>query len=163
MAGDRWWPFQEYMIKARGSADPVQDVDFRGAKAARPTPEVLNAIATAQAIVIGPSNPVISIGPILAVANMRDALNDTKAPIVAVSPLVNGEVVKGPTAAFMDFTKLPLTSDGIADYYEGVIDGMVADQRTNHMPVLETNVLMTTANDRRRVAAETLKFALALG
>jgi LPPG:FO 2-phospho-L-lactate transferase len=163
MAGDRWWPFQEYMIKARGSADPVQDVDFRGAKAARPTPEVLNAIATAQAIVIGPSNPVISIGPILAVANMRDALNDTKAPIVAVSPLVKGEVVKGPTAAFMDFTKLPLTSDGIADYYEGVIDGMVADQRTNHMPVLETNVLMTTANDRRRVAAETLKFALALG
>jgi LPPG:FO 2-phospho-L-lactate transferase len=165
MANDRWWPFQEYMIRAGGaaaSAGPVQDVDYRGAHAARPTPEALNAIAAAQAIVIGPSNPVISIGPILAVNGMRRALANTNAPVVAVSPLVNGEVVKGPTAAFMDFTQLPTTSDGIADYYHDLIDGLVADQRTSRIPVLETDVLMGTPDSRRRVAEETLKFALAL-
>jgi LPPG:FO 2-phospho-L-lactate transferase len=166
LAQDRWWPFQEYMIRAGGAAagaGPVQDVDFRGSRNARPTPEVLDAIATAQAIVIGPSNPVISIGPILAVNGMRRALTEARAPVVAVSPLVAGDVVKGPTAAFMDFTELPLSADGIVKYYEGLIDGLVADQRAARAPVLETNVLMATAADRRRVAEETLNFALALG
>jgi LPPG:FO 2-phospho-L-lactate transferase len=166
MANDRWWPFQEYMIRAGGAgAAPatVQDVDYKGARTARPTPEVLNAIATAQAIVIGPSNPVISIGPILAVNGMRDALARARAPIVAVSPLVKGEVVKGPTAAFMEFTGLPISTDGIARRYDGLIDGLVADERAAGIPVLETDVLMATPDARRRVAEETLKFALALG
>ena len=165
MAGDRWWPFQEYMIRAGGaaaSAGPVQDVEFRGAKNARPTPEVLDAIATAEAIVIGPSNPVISIGPILALNGIRTALAETNAPTVAVSPLVKGEVIKGPTTAFMDFAQLPVNSDGIADYYRDLIDGLVADERTGRVPVLQTDVLMATEDDRRRVAEETLKFALAL-
>ena len=166
MTDGRWWPFQEYMIKgggARASADPVIDVDFRGAKAARPTPEVLNAIASAQAIVIGPSNPVISIGPILAVNGMRNALTEASASIVAVSPLVADTVIKGPTAAFMEYKALPVNNDGIATYYTGLIDGLVADQRTDGLPVLETDVLMATADARRRVAEETLNFALALG
>ncbi len=165
MTDGRWWPFQEYMIKgggARASADPVIDVDFRGAKAARPTPEVLNAIASAQAIVIGPSNPVISIGPILAVNGMRNALTEASASIVAVSPLVADTVIKGPTAAFMEYKALPVNNDGIATYYTGLIDGLVADQRTDGLPVLETDVLMATADARRRVAEETLNFALAL-
>lgn len=163
---DRWWPFQEYMIRAGGAtakAGPVQDIEFRGARAARPTREVLDAIATAQAIVIGPSNPVISIGPMLAVSGIRDALAQTPAPVVAVSPLVKGEVVKGPTAAFMDFANLPVTNDGIAKYYAGLIDGLVADTRTENTPILETDVLMATPAARRRVAAETLNFARALG
>jgi LPPG:FO 2-phospho-L-lactate transferase len=163
---DRWWPFQEYMIRAGGAkaeAGPIKDVEFRGARAARPTPEVLDAIASAQAIVVGPSNPVISIGPMLAVSGMKKALTNTKAPVVAVSPLVKGEVVKGPTAAFMDFMKLPLTSDGIAKYYAGLIDGLVADTRTEGIPVLETDVLMAGPEARRRVAEETLNFARALG
>ncbi|MBV9605122.1 MAG: 2-phospho-L-lactate transferase [Solirubrobacterales bacterium] len=166
LADDRWWPFQEYMIKAGGASATshrVQDVEFHGARNARPTPEVLNAIATARAIVIGPSNPVISIAPILAVNGMRAALHETSAPVVAVSPLVKGEVVKGPTAAFMDFTGLPVSNDGIAAYYDGLTDGLVADQRTAGLPTLETDVLMATPEDRRRVAEETLKFALALG
>ena len=165
MAGDRWWPFQEYMIRAGGaaaSAGPVQDVEFRGAKNARPTPEVLHAIATAEAIVIGPSNPVISIGPILALNGIRTALAETNAPTVAVSPLVKGEVIKGPTTAFMDFAQLPVNSDGIADYYRDLIDGLVADERTSRVPVLQTDVLMATEDDRRRVAEETLNFARAL-
>jgi LPPG:FO 2-phospho-L-lactate transferase len=163
---DRWWPFQEYMIRAGGAkaeAHPVQDVDFRGARTAKPTPEVLNAIATAQAVIIGPSNPVISIGPILAVNGMRKALTEAKAPVVAVSPLVAGEVVKGPTAAFMDFTGLPVSAEGIAAYYDQLIDGLISDERAEGMPVLETDVLMATPDARRRVAEESLKFALALG
>lgn len=163
---DRWWPFQEFMIRAGGArleAGPVQDMDFRGAQAARPTPEVLAALATAQAVIIGPSNPVISIGPILAVDGIRKALSEARAPVVAVSPLVAGEVLKGPTAAFMDFMKLPVTSDGIATYYDQLIDGLISDQRVEGMPVLETDVLMATPDARRRVAEETLKFALALG
>jgi LPPG:FO 2-phospho-L-lactate transferase len=73
-----------------------------------------------------------------------------------------GEVLKGPTEAFMDFAGQPLTSDGIAAHYDGVIDGLVADQRAQQIPVLETDVLMDTAAARRRVAEETLGFALAL-
>ena len=165
MAASRWWPFQEYMIRAGGAtdtADPVEDVDFHGVRAARPTSEVLRAIAAARAIVIGPSNPVVSIGPILAVPGMKEALRDSAAPVVLVSPLVGGQVLKGPTAAFMEFTGLPLSSDGIAAYYEGVIDGLVADERARRVPVLQTGVLMATPGERKRVAGEALGFALAL-
>jgi LPPG:FO 2-phospho-L-lactate transferase len=161
MASGRWWSFQEFMIRA-GRKDPVEDVDFRGAANARPSPEALEAIATAQAIVIGPSNPVISIGPILAVPGIRPALDDSPAAVVAVSPLVAGAVVKGPTAAFMAWAGRPLSSDGIAAHYEGVIDGLVADARAQDVPMLETDVLMDSPAARRRVAEETLRFALAL-
>jgi LPPG:FO 2-phospho-L-lactate transferase len=155
MTGGRWWPFQEYMIKAggaRAAAGPVQDIEYRGAKIAKPTPEIRHALAEAEAIIIGPSNPAISIGPILAVEGMRAALDQSEAPVVAVSP----------TAAFMQFANLPITSDGVAAYYEDVIDGLVADQRGAPIPVLETDVLMDSADARRRVAKETLSFALAL-
>ena len=162
MANGRWWPFQEFMIRTRGEG-PVEDVDFRGAANARPSPEVLEAIAAARAIVIGPSNPVISIAPILAVPGIRAAVSDSPAPVVAVSPLVAGAVVKGPTASFMAWAGRPLSSDGIAAHYEGVIDGLVADTRGELVPVLETDVLMDTPSARRRVAEETLRFALALG
>jgi len=162
MAGGRWWPFQEFMIRARGEG-PVEDVDFRGVANARPTPEVLEAIAGARAIVIGPSNPVISIDPILAVPGIRAAISDSPAPVVAVSPLVAGAVLKGPTESFMAWAGRPLSSDGIAAHYEGVIDGLVADTRGELVPVLETDVLMDTPSARRRVAEETLRFTLAVG
>jgi len=83
-AAGRWWPFQEFMIRHRGEG-PVEGVELRGTDEARPTPEVLDAIASARAIVVGPSNPVISIGPILALAGMREALRDCRAPVVAVT------------------------------------------------------------------------------
>ena len=162
MAHDRWWPFQEYIIRSGGKG-PVQDVDFRGARNAEPTPETTEALATADAIVIGPSNPVISIGPILAVPGIREALADSKAPVVAVSPFVGGRVLKGPTAAFMEWAGRPLTSDGIAQSYDQLIDGLVADQRASAVPTLEMDVLMDTEDARRRIAEDTLRFALALG
>jgi LPPG:FO 2-phospho-L-lactate transferase len=161
MANERWWPFQEFMINLAGRAQ-VQDVDFRGLRAASPTPEVLESIASARAIVIGPSNPVISIGPILGLEGLRAALRDSPAPVVAVSPLVHGAVVKGPTDAFMQWSQQPLSSAGIAACYADVIDGLVADAPIDSLPVLETDVLMDSDAARGRVADETLRFALSL-
>ncbi|HEY5188656.1 MAG TPA: 2-phospho-L-lactate transferase CofD family protein, partial [Solirubrobacteraceae bacterium] len=99
LADESWWPLQEFLIRRRGEGE-VRDVAFRGARAAQPTPEVLNALATAKAIILGPSNPIISIGPILAVPGIKEAIASSPAPVVAVSPLVGNEVIKGPTAAF---------------------------------------------------------------
>jgi LPPG:FO 2-phospho-L-lactate transferase len=157
----RWWPLQEYLIRARAAA-PVDGVEFEGAAAARPAPEALEAIAAARAIVIGPSNPVISIGPILAVPGLREALSAAPAPVVAVSPLVGGQVLKGPTDAFMQWAGNPLDAGGVVAGYAGLIDGLVADERTDAVPVLQTDVLLDTPEARRRVADETLAFADAL-
>jgi LPPG:FO 2-phospho-L-lactate transferase len=160
-AHGRVWPFQEFMIRGRAEG-PIEDVDLRGARSAAPSDEVLEAIASAGAIVIGPSNPVISIGPILALPGLREALIASSAPVVAVSPLVRSEVIKGPTREFMTFAGLPCDSEGIARAYEGVIDGLLADERTDRVPVLETDVLMADAPGRRRVAEQALRFAEAL-
>jgi LPPG:FO 2-phospho-L-lactate transferase len=156
-----WLGLQEFLIRER-AAGPVEDVALDGLEHARPVPEALEAIAAARAIVIGPSNPVISIGPILAVPGMRDALSASPAPIVAVSPLVRGQVLKGPTDVFMEWAGHPLTSDGIVDHYDGLLDGLVADERADGLPTLETDVEMGDAAARARVASETLAFAAAL-
>ena len=160
-AGGRWSAFQEFMIREQGRG-PLEGVEFRGARAARPTPEAIAAIESARSIVIGPSNPIASIGPILAVPGIREALVESRAPIVAVSPLVGGEVLKGPTAAFLELERQPLNSSGIVACYDGLVDGLVADERTDGLPVLETDVLMGTPAARTRLAGETLRFALAL-
>jgi len=162
LARGRWHEFQAFMIRER-AAGPVDGVEFRGAADAAPTPEVLAALAEASAVIVGPSNPVISIGPMLAVPGLRAALAATPAPVVAVSPLVEGAVVKGPTAAFMAWAGHPLTSDGVAAAYAGLLDGLVADARAESVPTLETDVRLDDAAARRRVAEETLRFALALG
>jgi LPPG:FO 2-phospho-L-lactate transferase len=162
LAHGRWWPLQEFMIKARGEG-PVDDVDFRGARVAAPSPEVAEAIANAQAIVIGPSNPIISIGPILATPGIREAIVSSSAPVVAVSPLVDGQVLKGPTAVFMQWAGHPLSGDGIAAVYDGLTDGLVADERTEALPTLEIDVSLGTPQERRTVAEQTLRFAQGLG
>jgi LPPG:FO 2-phospho-L-lactate transferase len=155
-AGGAWHPFQEFMIKLRGAAPEA--IELRGIDDARPTPEVLDAIANAEAIVIGPSNPVISIGPILAVPGMREALADASAPVVAVSPFVRGEVLKGPTEAFCRMAGLPLGTAAVEQAYAGVIDGVVADE-PGSLPCAETDVLMDTPEARRRVAGVARDFA----
>jgi len=152
--------FQEFMIRER-AVGPVRDVVLDGAGAALPAREALEAIAAARAIIVGPSNPVISIGPILAV--LREAIAATAAPVVAVSPLVRGAVLKGPTDAFLAWAGHPLTSEGIAAHYDGLIDGLVADERADSLPTLVTDVEMGDDEARRRVAHETLAFAAALG
>jgi len=149
---------QEFLIRGHWDAGVVA-VEFRGAEGAPPTPEVLEAIQRARAIVIGPSNPVISIGPILALAGMRDALRAAPAPVVAVSPVVDGTVLKGPTAAFMAWTGQPVSAKGVAALYGDVLDGIVTDEVVEGVPSLRTDLLMSDAPSRRRLAEETLTFA----
>ena len=157
-ARGEWTPFQEFMIRAGGEG-PVEDLQLRGVAAARPTAEVLAEIAAARAIIVGPSNPVISIGPILTVPEMRQSLLDSPAPIVAVSPIVGGDVLKGPTEAFMRWAGHDASTDAIAAFYAGLIDGLVADEPVDGLPVLQTDTLMSDAASRRRVAEEALAFA----
>ena len=160
-ARGRELPFQEFMIVG-GAAGPLERVELRGVEDARAAPEVLEAIRTADAIVIGPSNPVISIGPILAVPGMRDALAEVAAPVVAVSPFVGGEVLKGPTRLFCEHAGIEPSAAGIASAYAGVIDGLVADEPVAGLPALEIPTLMDTATTRQAVAAATLEFAASL-
>ena len=155
-------PFQEFMIVDRW-AGPIEEVALQGIEDARPTPEVREALASAEAIVIGPSNPVISIGPILAVPGMREALRDAAAPVVAVSPFVGGAAVKGPTDDFCRSAGIELSAQGIADAYRDVIDGLVADEPAQGLPVLETDTLMGSEAARRDLAAKILEFADSLG
>jgi LPPG:FO 2-phospho-L-lactate transferase len=156
-----WHGFQGFMIRERAEG-PVEDVVFHGAAEARPAPEALEAIAEARAVVIGPSNPIISIGPILAVPGVREAVIATAAPVVAVSPLVHGAVLKGPTDAFLAWAGHDRSSDGIAGAYDGLLDGLVADERAEGLPTLETDVGLGDPAARRRVADEVLAFAAAL-
>jgi len=157
-----WRSFQEFMIRDR-AAGPVEGLEFRGAEQARPTEQALAAIAGARAIVVGPSNPLASIAPILAVPGIREALAQAAAPVVAVSPIVGGQVLKGPTAAFMAFAALECSAGGVADFYGDLLDGIVADEDAERpVPSLRLDTRMDDAPARARVAAQTLDFALAL-
>jgi LPPG:FO 2-phospho-L-lactate transferase len=157
-----WLEFQRFMIVER-AASPIEEVELRGIQSAAPPPEALEAVASADAIVIGPSNPIISIGPILAVPGMREALIAARAPVVAVSPFVGGHAVKGPTDAFMDHAGYERSAAGIAHVYAGVIDGIVSDEDAAAIPSLKTNTLMDGAPARRRLAREVIDFASSLG
>ncbi len=157
-----WRSFQEFMIRDR-AAGPVEGLEFRGAEQARPSEQALAAIARAEAIVIGPSNPLASIAPILAVPGIREALLDARAPVVAVSPIVGGEVLKGPTAAFMAFAALDCSARGVADFYGELLDGIVADESAGlRVPALQAETRMNDAASRASVAEQVLDFALAL-
>jgi LPPG:FO 2-phospho-L-lactate transferase len=157
---------QEYLILDRGQP-PVEGVQLEGIEAAKPTPEVLAAIAGAEAIVFGPSNPVISIGPILAVPGMREAIAASPAPVLAVSPYVAGQVVKGPTDRFMEGIGRPTTAAGVASLYAGLIDAMVVDEGDPdpppaEVPTLAAQTLMEGAAGRARLARTVLDYAATL-
>jgi LPPG:FO 2-phospho-L-lactate transferase len=157
---------QEYLIVDHGEPDVV-GVELEGIESAEPSREVLEALRVAEAIVIGPSNPVISIGPILAVPGMRDAIAASPAPVVAVSPYVAGEVVKGPTDRFMRALSRPTTAAGVASLYAGLIDGMVVDEGDPDPPPVEVatlaaSTLMEGASGRARVARIVLDYATTL-
>ena len=147
---------QEYLVLDRGEP-AVRAVELEGVAEAEPTPEVASALGDADAIVIGPSNPVISIGPILAVPGMREAIAGSGAPVVAVSPYVAGEVVKGPTERFMTAIGRPSTAAGVATLYTGLIDAMVVDEGDPdppppEIPTQAAPTLMDSAAARARLA-----------
>jgi len=154
---------QEYLIVDGGAAE-VQGVELEGIAEAAPTPEALAAIAAAEAVVIGPSNPVISIGPILALPGMREAIAASPGPTIAVSPFVAGAVVKGPTERFMAALGRPSTASGVASLYAGLIDAMIADEGDpdpppSEVPTLVAPTLMEGAAGRARLARIALDYA----
>ena len=156
-----WCSFQEFMIRER-AAGMIEGLEYRGAEQARPSEQALAAIAGARAIVIGPSNPLASIAPILAVPGIHEAIEAAAAPVVAVSPIVGGEVLKGPTASFMAFGALDCNADGVADFYGELLDGIVADEDVGRLTTLQTDTRMDDAAGRARLAEQTLSFAQAL-
>jgi len=159
-SGDRQLAFQEFMVRER-AALPVTGVRYDGAADATVTPEVRSALRNARAIVIGPSNPVISIGPILAVPGMAEALREAAAPVVAVSPVVGGAILKGPSQAFLEWAGVSIDAAGVAEYYGDLLDGIVADEDVvaGELPSLRVDTLLGDGEQRRRVAADVLTFA----
>jgi LPPG:FO 2-phospho-L-lactate transferase len=159
-------PFQRYFVEQR--CEPkVNGFEFQGAGAARPAPPIRAALESdrLEAVVICPSNPFISIDPILAVPGVRAALAGSGAPVVAVSPLIGGRAVKGPTAKMMAELGLPISVRAVAEHYGDLLDGFVmdaadaAEAKALELPCLVTRTLMTSEDDKRALAAEVLAFA----
>jgi LPPG:FO 2-phospho-L-lactate transferase len=144
------------------AAPPVEGVELEGVEQARPTDAVLAALADAELIVIGPSNPVISIGPILALPGMREALSGAPAPVVAVSPFVGGRSLKGPSEHFCAWAGIETSAAGIARAYAEVVDGVVADEPAGALPHLVADTVMDGPDRMRQVARNILDFGRTL-
>ena len=162
--------FQDYFVGRRQS-DDVLGVTFAGIERATSHPHALAAIREADAVVIAPSNPIVSIAPILSTPGMREALADTAAPIVAVSPIVGGRALKGPAAQMLATLGHEVSALGVARLYAGLIDGLVIDEVDRELApaieltgprVLVTATVMGDDADRRRLATEVLDFAASL-
>ena len=162
--------FQEYFVRRRQEVE-VLGVELRGVEEAAPTEAVLAAISGADAIVICPSNPVVSVGPILALPGVRETLARSTAPRVAVSPIVGGRALKGPADRMMLSLGHEVSATGVARMYAGLVDGMVVDtidegERESieafGMRVLATGSVMRDAADRARLASETLEFGVGM-
>lgn len=119
-------PFQEYFVKGRGEG-LVQKVELRGSETAKTAPGVCEAIHTADLVILPPSNPIVSIGPILSLPGVRDALRETTAPIVAVSPLVAGKPIKGPADRLLRGLGIEVSASGVASMYQDFLDTFVID------------------------------------
>lgn len=158
--------FEEFLVQRRYQ-DPVQSVHFDGAVEAEPAAGVVNAIMSADAILLAPSNPITSIGPILAVPGIREALRDARAPIVAVSPIVGGAPVAGPAGVLMASQGLPVSIAGVAQAYREFLDVLVVDVRDANaakelraagVNVHCTKTIMRTAEDKAELARTVVSF-----
>ncbi len=156
--------FQEYMVRLRTEVD-VRSIRFDGVEKAKPAPGVLEAIGGAEAVFIAPSNPFVSIGPILAVPGMREALANTQATRVAVSPIIAGQVVKGPAAKMMTSLGYEVSALGVARIYQGLVDLFVLDVEDRElapavealgMRTLVTDTMMTSMERKRELAEDIL-------
>jgi LPPG:FO 2-phospho-L-lactate transferase len=162
-------PFQKYFVGLR-CAPIVRKVTFEGANSARVSPDVTAAFRKRDvaAIVICPSNPYLSVDPVLAVPGIRELLHEASTPIIAVSPIIGGAAIKGPTTKIMAELAVEATNDSIARHYDGIIDGLIIDKQdeaeAQALPVATrvTATLMTTLADRVALAHDVLDFAGAL-
>ena len=156
--------FQEYLVK-RGASDPVRGVSFEGASSARPAAGVLDSIMTSGSVVICPSNPIVSIGTILSVKGVRDALRETGARVVAVSPIVGGAPIKGPADKLMRGLGLEVSSYSVANLYRDFLDTFIIDDidvaergkiEDLGLEVVATNTVMRTLQDKVNLARSVL-------
>jgi len=159
--------FQEYFVH-RHHADPVEGITFAGIEAARIPDAVARSVAEAEAIILCPSNPIVSIGPILAIPGMRDLLRRARAPRVAVSPIVGGHALRGPADRMLAGLGHEVSPFGVAMLYRDVLHGMVidvadADQEPRiadlGLPVLVTRTIMSSEQDRQHLARDVLAFS----
>lgn len=157
-------PFQEYFVKLR-CKPIVQGFRFEGVARSRPAPGVLEAVGSADLVVMCPSNPWVSIDPILAVPGIKPALAEK--PILAVSPIIGGETVKGPAAKMYAELGIEPSASAVAGHYVGLLDGFVLDRvdteqeesiQANGVKTLATDTWMRVQVDRRRLAREVLEF-----
>lgn len=159
--GAGWRTLQQYLI-ADGGSDPIEEVKVDGLEEAFATPEVLGAISAADLIVIGPSNPVLSIGPILGIPDLRSALESSSAPVIAVSPLISGRSIKGPTEECLKALGRSVDASGIASLYDGLLTALVCDEEDpaddlEDPPFYRGETLMEDAQARQELARSLLK------
>ncbi len=161
--------FQEYMVRLRTELD-VRSIRFAGIEDARPAPGVIETIREAEAIILAPSNPFVSIGPILGVAGVREALETTRAVRAAISPIIAGQVVKGPAAKMMTTLGYEVSALGVAKIYRGLIDLFVLDEQDRAlapevealgMRCLVTDTMMTSMERKAELARDVLTAAKA--
>jgi LPPG:FO 2-phospho-L-lactate transferase len=167
---DGWLDFQEYFVH-RHQRPEVREVRFAGLTSARPSPLVQAALAAAEVILLGPSNPIVSIGPILAVPRMREAIGSARSrgvPVVAVSPIVGGVALKGPADRMLTSLGLESSALGVASMYVDVVDGFVLDEldrslepaiRALGLRTFVTDTIMTDEASRTSFARSVLEFA----
>jgi len=161
--------FQEYFVQ-RWYQDPVKAVRFAGATAAEPAPGVVEAILSASAVIVAPSNPITSIGPILSVPGIRDALRKTEATVAAISPIVGDAAVSGPAGILMAAQGFPVSIAGVAQAYEDFIDILIADLRDTEaarqltrpgLRVHCSNTIMRNSDDKAKLARTVLALVTA--
>ena len=160
--------FQDYFVR-RHHSDEVLGIRFAGIERAEPTEQIRAALAEAEVIVFCPSNPLVSIGPILAVPGMRDLIRAVRVPHVAISPIIAGKALRGPADRMLAGLGDEVSAFGVARLYADLLDGIIIDQEDTalagrisaelHLRVHVTDTVMRDATDRQRLARETLRFA----
>ena len=155
--------FQHYFVRDR-CAPAVTGFEFRGVESARLNPEIEALLPDLKGVIICPSNPFVSVDPLLSIGTTRARLRELRVPVVAVSPIVGGTAIKGPTAKMMAELSIPSTAAAVAAHYDGLIDGFVLDDQdadlvgTLNVPSIATQSVMLTLADRISLAEATLKF-----
>jgi LPPG:FO 2-phospho-L-lactate transferase len=161
-----WLDFQDYFVRLRASP-VVHEIAYAGASEARANPDLLAALAGGdlELVVICPSNPFLSIDPVLSLPGVRDALRACRAPVVAISPIIGGKAVKGPTGKIMAELGLPVGAASVARHYEDILDVFIADEADASeieglgIPVRLAHTLMSTIEDREALARAVLAAA----
>lgn len=164
--------FQEYFVR-RQCEPAVSGILFKGSESARPSPEFAKLLQRPDlaAVIICPSNPFLSIDPMLSIPGVRDSLENCSAPVIAISPIVQGKAIKGPTAKIMDELGIPVAASAVAEHYGSLIDGFVLDTSDaqfassiagTDLTVEVTNTVMQTLDDRMTLARNVLEFAARL-